>query len=100
MHIYGIAYMYINIYGIFCYSSPLAHPDLVDIVFNVVEIPGGEGRYRARQGLCSGWLDTISTHLQNTPTYKDEHSVNDLSNQMKDVSLESKTQPKVLKSII
>ncbi len=49
---------------LFIYSSSLAIPGHVQFVFNVVEIPGGDGRHCARQGVCTGWLDSTTRWQQ------------------------------------
>ena len=37
----------------------------VDIVFNVVEIPAGQGRKFSRAGLCTGWLQQLTAGVAN-----------------------------------
>ncbi|CAL1531539.1 unnamed protein product [Lymnaea stagnalis] len=41
-------------------------PQSLDIVFNVVEIPAdvNKGHYYHRRGICTGWLDDITSELQ------------------------------------
>ncbi|KAK6970169.1 methionine synthase reductase-like isoform X1 [Biomphalaria glabrata] len=47
-------------------SCPEYKPDVIDIVFNVIEIPGDpeKGHYYSRKGICTGWLDDITKCLQ------------------------------------
>ncbi|GAB1609395.1 methionine synthase reductase-like isoform X2 [Argonauta hians] len=40
------------------------HKNKLHIVFNVVEIPAGRGRRYHRQGVCTGWLEQLTTGLQ------------------------------------
>ncbi|XP_062566305.1 methionine synthase reductase-like [Saccostrea cucullata] len=46
-------------------SSPLKTPGQLDIVFNVVNIPEGDGRSFSRQGICTGMLDKRTLDVQN-----------------------------------
>ena len=39
----------------------------MDFVFNVVNIPAGEGRVEQRHGVCTGHLDRITSNLQVLP---------------------------------
>lgn len=41
-------------------------PDSIDIVFNVVEVPANrnQGHFYQRRGVCTGWLDDITSSLQ------------------------------------
>ena len=41
-------------------SSILATADKVRFVFNIVEIPGGQGHCKDRQGVCTGWLARLT----------------------------------------
>lgn len=45
-------------------SSPLKTPGLLDIAFNVINIPEGNGRSFARQGICTGMLDKMTNQIQ------------------------------------
>ncbi|XP_019632144.1 PREDICTED: methionine synthase reductase-like [Branchiostoma belcheri] len=51
-------------------SSPLVHPDRLHFVFNIVHIPSGNGRATACTGVCTGWLDRLTRHIQ-TGVYGD-----------------------------
>lgn len=43
------------------YSSPLTSPTSFHFVFNIIDIPAGEGRSQAREGVCTGWLSHLAT---------------------------------------
>nr|XP_034324950.1 methionine synthase reductase [Crassostrea gigas] len=45
-------------------SSPLKTPQHLDIAFNVINIPEGDGRSFARQGVCTGMLDRVTNQNQ------------------------------------
>lgn len=45
-------------------SSPLKTPQHLDITFNVINIPEGDGRSFARQGVCTGMLDRVTNQNQ------------------------------------
>lgn len=45
-------------------SSPLKTPGHLDIAFNVINIPEGDGRSFARQGICTGMLDRMTNQNQ------------------------------------
>ncbi|XP_041458976.1 methionine synthase reductase-like isoform X2 [Lytechinus variegatus] len=45
-------------------SSPLTSPTSFHFVFNVIDIPEGNGRSQARQGVCTGWLSHLATRIQ------------------------------------
>lgn len=45
-------------------SSPLAMPGCLRFVFNILHFKAGEGRTSDRDGVCTGWLNTITRHLQ------------------------------------
>lgn len=62
----------------FC-SSPLSTPGCVQFVFNVLHFGAEEGRSEDRDGVCTGWINNITRHLQN-------------SHQMKSVSHETENQ--------
>lgn len=40
------------------YSSPLASPSTISIVFNVLDIAAGQSRLVDRKGVCTGWLES------------------------------------------
>lgn len=42
-------------------SSPLAMPNHLTFVFNVVEIPQGKSVAFSRQGVCTGWLASLAS---------------------------------------
>lgn len=42
----------------------------MQFVFNVLHFPGEEGRSGDRDGVCTGWLNSITKHLQNSPKMK------------------------------
>uniref|UniRef100_A0A0P4WEL1 Methionine synthase reductase n=1 Tax=Scylla olivacea TaxID=85551 RepID=A0A0P4WEL1_SCYOL len=42
-------------------SSPLATPNHLTFVFNVVEIPQGKSVAFSRQGVCTGWLASLAS---------------------------------------
>ncbi|XP_061172476.1 methionine synthase reductase-like [Saccostrea echinata] len=56
-------------------SSPLKTPGHLDIVFNVVNIPEGDGRSFARQGICTGMLDKRTSDIQNKD-YEESEGIN------------------------
>ena len=45
-------------------SSPLKTPGHLDIAFNVINIPESDGRTFARQGICTGMIDRLTTGIQ------------------------------------
>eukprot|EP00058_Branchiostoma_floridae_P027416 XP_002612907.1 hypothetical protein BRAFLDRAFT_282133 [Branchiostoma floridae] len=45
-------------------SSPLVSPDRLHFVFNIVHIPSGSGRAAPCTGVCTGWLDRLTGHMQ------------------------------------
>lgn len=45
-------------------SSPLLCPVQFTIAFNVVQFSKENGRWQARQGVCTGYLQRISSHVQ------------------------------------
>ncbi|XP_078580373.1 methionine synthase reductase-like isoform X1 [Branchiostoma floridae x Branchiostoma japonicum] len=51
-------------------SSPLVSPDRLHFVFNIVHIPSGSGRTAPCTGVCTGWLDRLTRHMQ-TGVYGD-----------------------------
>lgn len=54
-------------------SSPLENPTHLHFVFNVVEMPAVEGIREQRQGVCTGWLNGItSIHRQGKNSSKRE----------------------------
>jgi hypothetical protein len=38
---------------------------LVDVAFNVVQIPAGQGRKFPRPGICTGWLNDLVKKVSN-----------------------------------
>ncbi|KAL7634297.1 UNVERIFIED_CONTAM: hypothetical protein RMT77_015627 [Armadillidium vulgare] len=40
-------------------SSPLKSPDAISFVFNVIEIPKGDSVMFKREGVCTGWLNSL-----------------------------------------
>lgn len=42
-------------------------PGYLRFVFNVLHFKSGEGRTSDREGVCTGWLNTITEHLQRQP---------------------------------
>ncbi|XP_050406331.1 methionine synthase reductase [Patella vulgata] len=65
-------------------SALSACPDRLEFVFNVLEIPEGNGRCTARQGVCTGWLDNITKSIQTNNE--------DLNSQMSSLSLNEDIQ--------
>ncbi|XP_070546978.1 methionine synthase reductase-like [Ptychodera flava] len=49
-------------------SSPLENPGRMTIAFNIIEIDAGDGRHSNRQGVCTGWLNKITSCLQEKST--------------------------------
>ncbi|XP_077996857.1 methionine synthase reductase-like [Glandiceps talaboti] len=45
-------------------SSPLSDAEKLEFAFNVIEIPHGNGRHGDRQGVCTGWMNKLTNHLQ------------------------------------
>lgn len=45
-------------------SSNLVNTDKLDIVFNVIDIPSGNGRHRSKLGVCTGYLDNLTSCIQ------------------------------------
>lgn len=52
-------------------SSPLKTPNQLDIVFNVINIPEGDGRSFSRQGVCTGMLDKLTVDIQSRQKCED-----------------------------
>ncbi|XP_042900376.1 methionine synthase reductase isoform X2 [Parasteatoda tepidariorum] len=61
-------------------SSPLEDPTIFRIVFNVIKVKRGEGRMLDREGVCTGWLNKLSSQF---------HSEVDLSEQFSNLELTS-----------
>lgn len=57
------------------------------IVFNVIEIPAGQGRRYRRQGVCSGWLEQITRSIRTT-----RNSEKSLEEDINAISLAEKPQ--------
>lgn len=51
-------------YSVAC--SQEINKNKLHIVFNVIEIPAGQGRRYRRQGVCSGWLEHITRPIRTT----------------------------------
>ncbi|XP_060079890.1 methionine synthase reductase-like isoform X2 [Ylistrum balloti] len=45
-------------------SSPVAEPGVIEVAFNIVEIPSGDGRMFDRTGVCTGMLDRLTKVIQ------------------------------------
>ncbi|XP_033729185.1 methionine synthase reductase-like [Pecten maximus] len=45
-------------------SSPVAEPGVLEVAFNVVDIPSGDGRTFDRTGVCTGMLDRLTSSIQ------------------------------------
>ncbi|XP_071103901.1 methionine synthase reductase-like isoform X2 [Haliotis cracherodii] len=58
-------------------SSPQTQPNRLNIVFNIVCIPGTDGRSAPRKGVCTGWLDTITMATQTNDSCQNKEG-NDL----------------------
>lgn len=41
-------------------SSPHTNSNSFHFVFNVIDIPAGDGRSQSRQGVCTGWLNRLA----------------------------------------
>lgn len=67
-------------------SSPLVNPGIIEIVFNIVNIPVGEGRSYHRNGICTGMLDRITKNVQ-TKEVAWEGSADDLSNTLEKLNI-------------
>ncbi|KAG7170887.1 Methionine synthase reductase-like [Homarus americanus] len=48
-------------------SSPLVDSENISFVFNVVEIPKKNTVTFARKGICTGWLASLNSELENSP---------------------------------
>ncbi|XP_063422616.1 methionine synthase reductase-like [Mytilus trossulus] len=72
-------------------SSPLLNPGVIEIVFNVINIPVGEGRTYQRNGICTGMLDRITQNVQ-TKEVLQEDSTEDLSNTLENLNINDKIQ--------
>ena len=46
------------------YSCLQATPGRLSCVFNVIEIPEGDGRCYGRSGVCTGWIDRLTRGIQ------------------------------------
>nr|XP_002741834.2 PREDICTED: methionine synthase reductase-like [Saccoglossus kowalevskii] len=53
-------------------SSPLAVPGCLEFAFNIVEIPAGDDRHCERRGVCTGWLNRLTSHLQDDTKVEDK----------------------------
>ncbi|XP_011680279.2 methionine synthase reductase isoform X1 [Strongylocentrotus purpuratus] len=51
-------------------SSPLTSPTSFHFVFNIIDIPAGEGRSQARKGVCTGWLSHLATRGRGQNSYQ------------------------------
>ena len=43
---------------------------MVDIAFNVIQMPTGQGRKFPRPGICTGWLNDLTKKISNGETPK------------------------------
>ncbi|XP_071156703.1 methionine synthase reductase-like isoform X2 [Mytilus edulis] len=72
-------------------SSPLVNPGIIEIVFNVINIPVGEGRSYHRNGVCTGMLDKITQNVQIKGAFQEDR-VDDLSNTLEKLAINDKIQ--------
>ncbi|XP_071506249.1 methionine synthase reductase-like [Diadema antillarum] len=73
-------------------SSPLASPSTFHFVFNVINIPAGEGRSQSRQGVCTGWLNRLAMTSRRVQTTSQQVTV-DLNEEVNKLTLG--TQPEI-----
>ncbi|VDH92943.1 methionine synthase reductase [Mytilus galloprovincialis] len=72
-------------------SSPLVNPGIIEIVFNVINIPVGEGRSYHRNGVCTGMLDKITQNVQIKGAFQEDRD-DDLSNTLEKLAINDKIQ--------
>jgi methionine synthase reductase len=60
-------------------SSPLDTPGRLRFLFNVIEIPAGDGRYDSRRGVCTGWLSGITESLVEVLPFSVDVSISQLA---------------------
>ena len=68
------------------FSSPLSSPGSLSFVFTVVVVASEDGRMFERRGVCTGWLDATTGHLQNyqsIPARIDKMSLGDNHDKVK-----------------
>ncbi|XP_069120438.1 methionine synthase reductase-like [Argopecten irradians] len=64
-------------------SSPIAEPGVLEVAFNVMDIPCGAGRMFDRTGVCTGMLDRLTRSIQTSYTDQCPSSVDgDISEQV------------------
>lgn len=71
-------------------SSPLVDSSLFRVVFNVVRINEGSGRYQARKGICTGWLSEMAQKLK--AFQEPESDVHEISYHLSSLSLNSENE--------
>ncbi|ESP01628.1 hypothetical protein LOTGIDRAFT_225295 [Lottia gigantea] len=67
-------------------SAPCINKNSLSFVFNVIEIPEGEGRCCGRQGVCTGWLDKLTESIQRS------YNKQSLETELESLSLSSSIQ--------
>ena len=72
-------------------SSPLATPNHLTFVFNVIEIPQGNGIIFSRQGVCTGWLASLASnnYEYDKPTFTSALDAKDVEQALNSLTLTS-----------
>ena len=69
----------------------MVNPGIIEIVFNVINIPVGEGRSYHRNGVCTGMLDKITQNVQIKGAFQEDRD-DDLSNTLEKLAINDKIQ--------